>query len=80
MNNYESIIMSSIPLHLLNEKDDVVGIGSGCIIDTPNFDYLFTVYHVANNEKRKVVILKEFDAKIGKPIYLMLVFCKIQIS
>jgi hypothetical protein len=69
--NSDDVLASSVTLHRLDEKNIPIGLGTGCIIDMPDCDYLFTVYHVAKKKKEKLAILVEYVEKQG-PKYVVL--------
>jgi len=71
MKNKDDIILSSVTLHRLNEEIIPIGSGTGCIIDMPDCDYLFTVCHVANKTEGKLAILSEYIEGTG-PKYVVL--------
>ena len=65
MKNIEDIKLYSVPLHRLKDKTPI-GIGTGCLVDMPDCDYLFTVFHVANAAEGNWGILKEFIVGQGQ--------------
>jgi len=71
MKNTDDIILSSVHLHCLDEEINPIGFGTGCIIDLPYCDYLFTVFHVANKTEGRLAILSEYIEGKG-PKYVVL--------
>jgi len=74
MKNVDDVLLSSVPLYCFEDvykTDKPIGFGTGFIIDMPNCDYLFTAAHVANKNKGRWAILREYLAGKG-PEYVML--------
>jgi len=60
MKNINDVQLSSVPLHCLDNENQPVSFGSGCIIEMPDCDYLFTVFHVAINKCGRWAIAREY--------------------
>jgi hypothetical protein len=58
--NIDDVILSGVNLHCLDENNKPISIGTGCIIDMPDCDYLLTVFHVANKKDGRLAILSEY--------------------
>jgi len=67
----ERVILSCVPIHILNDKMQPISIGTGCIFEENDCDYIFTVFHVANINNGIFSILYEYVPEKG-PMYLQI--------